>query len=73
MQCATAHVSDLWHIVCGTVLFMFLITSHFVQRYFVLQKTRNPVLYILVMLEQRKEVEVHVKVFNGNCIYLCME
>jgi len=31
MQHGTAHVSVLWHIVRGTVLFVFLISSHFVQ------------------------------------------
>jgi hypothetical protein len=32
MQHGTDHVSDLCHIVPGTVLFMCLISSHFVQR-----------------------------------------
>jgi hypothetical protein len=73
MQCGTAHVSDLWHIVRGTVLFMFLISSHFCKEIFCILENKESLSIYSCGVGAKEGVEIHVKVFNGNCIYLCME
>jgi hypothetical protein len=53
MQCGTAHVSAVWHTVCGTVLLVFLVPSTLCQQIFCIAENKECLSIFCVMLEHR--------------------
>lgn len=56
MQCGTAHIFALWHTVCGTVFFMFLISSHVVQRDILYSRNKESLCIFLCDVGSKEEV-----------------